>query len=157
MISFQEKKLPEYIFKNINRELLMSDETHLDNVIKDAWTKEFPEVSIDPDFSFIHAVRLSRGEKKKEFIKIFIIKEPTQDDNVNIISAISIKNNNSLRYFGFKKLDEKLLPKLFIKKNQVNLLFEINKDIAFKNWGALINCQNLNEITNSILLIVGDK
>lgn len=158
--NFIENYLPEQVFSQINQMDLCSPEAKdIDNILKDIWSKQNSKetLKISEDFSFIHSVRLARSSKTNEFIKIFLLKSPFEntDDEHYVSAAFLFTNKGVFKFFGFKELDDKIVPPTYINKNQKYLLYEIDKTLNFKNWGALINTRNLNEITQSILLASG--
>lgn len=153
---FIDKKLPEEIFKSIKMTAgKVPDEDDVNKILMDIWKSNFNN-NLD-NFSFIYSTRLARSKKTNEFLKLFLLKTPELEDNSenHISSAILTTSSGSIKFFGFKELDSKTVPVSFLNNNQRYLLYEIDKNLQFKNWGTLLNTRNLNEITQSIILAAG--
>lgn len=99
-----------------------------------------------------HQNRYNRKLEKLVLIKNINLDSDSSED-AKVTSVIYFNENNAVKYYQLLELDNRVLPKSYIKKNERFLLVEIDKDFKQKSWGKLLNPRNLSDIVNSISLV----
>lgn len=159
---FLNKVLPSAILNNHD---ILSKGIHIKDILEEQicmhWENycEKNDYSKDPypDFEFIYTTRLKLNRQKNLNSGIFFLRMPEENgvyiEDTQISGALLVSDNGTVKFFGLKELTEDLVPKRFIKNNQNYLLYELNKELDFTNWGKLINPRNFSELSESIFLI----
>lgn len=156
-MDFLEKYLPNKLIHerdHISYNLHQDDQI-LEDDVKGLWTRYYSELGILPPFELLFTVRRNRNRYNNNLEKMILIKIHPNEENVEpfVASVIYVNEKNIVRYFILHKLEPKILPVTYVKRNQVHVILESDKSNNLKNWGKIINPHNLSDIVTSVSFI----